>query len=125
MKAIKPAQRLYIHQKPKHKITKKTIKNDQKSHYGKNESSNDYHLFGTSNFRGRSDEQSKKRLRHENLEEFSWLFTTNRVSGRDCQVAMLEDEIRLCPTMPQGIRTWATTKMYSRRNGSPYDHSSS
>ena len=125
MKAIKPAQRLYIHQKnSKIKTQKtKTINNYQKSHYSKNESSNDFNLFGISNFRCRSDKQSKKRIRHENLEKLSWPFTTDRVSGGDRQVALLKDEICMRPTMSQGIRTWATAKMYSRRNASTFDYS--
>jgi len=125
MKAIKPAQRLYIHQKTrKSKLKKqKTINNYQKSHNSKNESSNDFNIFGISYFRCRSDKQSKKRIRHENLEELSWPFATDRVSGGDRQVTLLEDEICMRPTMSQSIRTWATAKMYSRRNASTFDYS--
>ena len=45
------------------------------------------------------------------------------MSSRYRQIAMLENEIRMRPTMPQGVRTRATKKMFSRRNASTFDYS--
>ena len=45
------------------------------------------------------------------------------MSSRYRQIVMLENEIRMRPTMPQGIRTRATKKMFSRRNASTFDYS--